>query len=98
MARSSLAALDDVAYTYAPAYLAIWSAAAATPPLTPWIRTLSPARRRPAVSTSRHAVWYASGNAAAFVHDSPRGLRYTLTTGTTTRSANVPDICSPRRR
>ena len=60
-ARSNLSSLDDVTQTYAPACLAICSAASATPPPIPWISTCSPACTIALVTTMRHAVSVASG-------------------------------------
>ena len=78
-----------------PQRTAISRAAQATPPPTPWISTLSPARTAARPTTIRHAVWYARGNAAACSKDKPAGIGKTLRAGTTTRSAKVPAVCSP---
>ena len=53
--RSSLASLDEVAMTVAPAILANCRAKIDTPPV-PWINTLSPGLSLPSAISARQAV------------------------------------------
>ena len=87
----------EVTSTRAPRCLQICSAASATPPPMPQMRTVSPARTCALVTAIRHAVSVARVNAAATSSLTPSGIRRTFVAGSTTSSASVPGWCSPRR-
>ena len=85
-ARASLSSLDDTTHTRAPMFLQICSAANATPPPMPQMRTSSPALTRARLTIIRHAVSVASGKAAACSGDTVRGIVCAFFPGTTTYS------------
>jgi len=76
--------------------LQIWSAANATPPPIPQIKTSSFDLTRARDTIIRHAVSVANVNAAAASNGTVFGIGRTFAAGTTTDSAIVPGRCSPR--
>ena len=62
----------------APAALASWRAAVATPEPTAWMRTAAPGRSPPMVNMASWAVMPASGRAPASVRLMPAGTRSSI--------------------
>jgi hypothetical protein len=73
-ARSSFPGLPEVTKTVRPMRFAICSAATATPPPMPTIRSDSPGFTRAFVTSIRHAVRNVSGNAADSSQERPAGF------------------------
>src|SRR6056297_687851 len=91
----SFSSVLAVAYTSAPAWAAIWTAACPTPPLAPSTSTDSPGETSALVFSIRHAVWKTSGAAAAVSQSTWSGTGTRLSAGTAAYSLCTPGTCSP---